>query len=164
MSRTWKTLRAELETYDAGSRDVPDKFKERMGRLVLSMTNDWRAVLDSTIRKKSWVGGMLNNSCELVMQAELDVTLNARTFMRNGRKVDILHVLQVIVDKTTAIINNRYKIDLNKEFGEEVVSGDGGSPDLEQRSMMPRMGVLNMSTDADMSVLLGRLNHLGAMY
>ena len=127
MSR-WKTLRAELETYDAGSRDVPAKFKERMGRLVLSMTNDWRAVGDSKEKKKSWVRGMLHNSCELVMQADFDVTRNNRIFMRNGRKEDIKDVLQEIVDTTTSIIRNKYSIDLNEAFGEEVVSGDGGPP------------------------------------
>jgi hypothetical protein len=127
MSR-WKTLRAELETYDAGSRDVPAAFKERMGRLVLSMTNDWRAVGDSRIRKKSWVSGMLHNSSDLFMKAELDVTQNNRIFVRNGREEDIKDVLREIVDMTTSIIRNKYSIDLNKAFGEEVVSGDGGPP------------------------------------
>jgi len=162
MSR-WKTLRDELETYDAGNRDVPARFKERMGRLVRFMTDDWRVVGDSIAKKKSWASGMLHSSNELVMQAEFDVTQNNRTFVSNGRNKDILDVLEEIADNTTAVISNRYNIDLNKAFGEEVVSGHGGSPDLEQRSMMPRMGILNMSTDADMSVLLGRLNHLGAI-
>jgi len=130
--------------YDAGSTDVDQTCKDRMGTLTGFMNDDWRSVGNSNDDRRAWVGRMFHVISDLCMLADR-IPREKRIFMKiNGKQEDIKGVLEDIVDKLEdMLIGKQYNIDLKKEFDEAVVSGDGGSPDIDQQSMMPRMSGLS---------------------
>jgi hypothetical protein len=128
---TWRTLKIELNTYDVGSRDVVQTFKDRMGTLAGLMNDDWRSVnVDSKDDIMVFISRMFHVSVDSCARAD-QIPQDKRIFMINGKQEDIKGVLDDIVDKLQMLIRRGYNIDLKKEFDEAVVLGDGASPDID---------------------------------
>jgi hypothetical protein len=113
-----------------------------MERLACSMNDDWREVGDTEEAKRVWVTGLFHVVCDLFVRVDL-IGWSQRFFLRNDKQEDIGEVLEEIRDKLQALIGAQYNIDLKKEFGPAVVSGDGGSADVEQESKRRRTSGLS---------------------
>jgi hypothetical protein len=113
---TWRTLKIELNTYDAGSRDVDQTFKVRMGTLAGFMNDDWRSVnVDSKDDIRVFISRMFHVSVDLCARAD-QIPRDKRIFMINGKQEDIKGVLDDIVDKLEMLIRRGYNIDLKKSL------------------------------------------------
>ena len=120
---TWRTLKIELNTYDVGSRNVDQTFKDRMLTLAGLMNDDWRSVnVDSKNDIRVFIGRMFHVSVDLYARVD-QIPFDKCQFMINGQRKDIGDVLDGIVDKLENLIQTRYNIDLKKEFDEAVVTG-----------------------------------------